>query len=86
HFDSELQFLASLGYAVLQVNFRGSEGYGRAFREAGKRNFGRLIEDDIDLALQAVLKTEPVDGERMCMLGSSYGGFSALVASVRWPE
>ena len=85
HFDSELQFLASLGYAVLQVNFRGSEGYGRAFREAGKRNFGRLIEDDIDLALQAVLKTEPVDGERMCMLGSSYGGFSALVASVRWP-
>lgn len=85
HFDVELQFLASLGYAVLQVNFRGSEGYGRAFRDAGKRNFGRLIEDDIDIALQAVLQSEPVDANRMCMLGSSYGGFSALVASVRWP-
>jgi dipeptidyl aminopeptidase/acylaminoacyl peptidase len=85
HFDSELQFLASLGYAVLQVNFRGSEGYGRAFREAGKRNFGRLIEDDIDAALEAVLATEALDRERMCVLGSSYGGFSALVASLRWP-
>jgi dipeptidyl aminopeptidase/acylaminoacyl peptidase len=85
HFDSELQFLAGLGYAVLQVNFRGSEGYGRAFREAGKRNFGRLIEDDIDAALEAVLATEPLDRERMCVLGSSYGGFSALVASLRWP-
>lgn len=85
HFDSELQFLASLGYAVLQVNFRGSEGYGRAFREAGKRNFGQLIEDDIDAALEAVLSTEPLDRGRICVLGGSYGGFSALVASLRWP-
>lgn len=86
HFDTELQFLASLGYAVLQVNFRGSEGYGRAFREAGKRNFGRLIEDDIDAALQAVLASEPLDRTRLCVLGSSYGGFSALMASLRWPD
>jgi dipeptidyl aminopeptidase/acylaminoacyl peptidase len=85
HFDPELQFLASLGYAVLQVNFRGSDGYGRAFREAGKRNFGGLIEDDIDAALQAVLAREPLDTKRMCVLGGSYGGFSALVASLRWP-
>lgn len=85
HFDPELQFLASLGYAVLQVNFRGSEGYGRAFREAGKKNFGRLIEDDIDAALRAVLASQPLDGKRMCVLGGSYGGFSALTASLRWP-
>jgi dipeptidyl aminopeptidase/acylaminoacyl peptidase len=85
HFDLETQFLASLGYAVLQVNFRGSDGYGRAFREAGRHNFGRLIEDDIDAALRAVLASEPIDPRRMCVLGASYGGYSALVASLRWP-
>ncbi|MFZ2236346.1 MAG: prolyl oligopeptidase family serine peptidase, partial [Dokdonella sp.] len=52
HFDRDVQFLASLGYAVLRVNFRGSSGYGKAFREAGERNYGKLIEDDIDTVLQ----------------------------------
>jgi dipeptidyl aminopeptidase/acylaminoacyl peptidase len=86
HFDREVQFIASLGYAVLQVNFRGSEGYGKAFREAGYRNYGRLIEDDIDAALREALAKYPLDGQRMCVLGSSYGGYSALVATVRWPD
>ncbi len=86
HFDREVQFLASLGYAVLQVNFRGSDGYGRAFREAAHGAFGTRIEDDIDAAIQAALARYPLDGERMCMLGSSYGGYSSLVAAVRWPE
>lgn len=85
YFDREVQFLASLGYAVLQVNFRGSDGYGRAFREAGKRNYGSLIEDDIDAALAVALEQHDVDGSRMCALGSSYGGYSALVSAIRWP-
>ncbi|GAB2515426.1 alpha/beta hydrolase family protein [Lysobacter humi (ex Lee et al. 2017)] len=85
HFNREVQFLASLGYAVLQVNFRGSEGYGRAFREAGHRNYGRLIEDDIDAAIRAAVARYPIDESRMCTLGSSYGGYSAMVSAIRWP-
>ena len=86
HFDREVQFLASLGYAVLRVNFRGSDGYGKAFREAGHRNYGTLIEDDIDAAIRHVTARYPVDEQRMCVVGSSYGGYSALVAAVRWPQ
>lgn len=86
HFDPEVQFLASLGYAVLRVNFRGSEGYGRAFREAGHRSWGTLIEDDIDAAIDKVVSTQPVDPARMCVVGASYGGYSALVSAMRWPE
>lgn len=85
HFDPEVQFIASLGYAVLQVNFRGSEGYGRLFREAGHGEYGAGIEDDIDAAIQRVIAQYPVDASRMCILGSSYGGYSALISSVRWP-
>lgn len=85
HFNREVQFLASQGYAVLQVNFRGSGGYGKAFRTAGEGNYGRLIEDDIDTVLRAALAAYPLDDTRMCTLGSSYGGYSALVSAIRWP-
>ncbi|GAB3092891.1 hypothetical protein GCM10027159_07960 [Lysobacter terrae] len=86
HFNREVQFLASLGYAVLQVNFRGSEGYGKAFREAGYRNYGKLIEDDIDAAIKAALASYPLDESKMCAVGTSYGGYSAMVAAIRWPQ
>lgn len=85
HFDPEVQFLASHGYAVLRVNFRGSEGYGRAFREAGHRNYGSGIENDIDAAITLAVSGHPIDSQRMCVVGSSYGGYSALVSAVRWP-
>ena len=85
HFNRDVQFLASQGYAVLQVNFRGSEGYGKAFRDAARGNFGRMIEDDIDAALRVALAAHPLDDKRMCMMGASYGGYSALVSAMRWP-
>jgi dipeptidyl aminopeptidase/acylaminoacyl peptidase len=85
-FDPSVQLFASLGYAVLQVNFHGSEGFGRAFREAGKRHFGSLIEDDIDAATRKVLGEQPIDPARVCIVGSSYGGFSAMVSAIRWPQ
>jgi dipeptidyl aminopeptidase/acylaminoacyl peptidase len=85
HFDPEVQFIASLGYAVLQVNFRGSAGFGRAFREAGHGELGRLIESDIDVAIATALEQYPLDDTRVCMLGASYGGYSALVSALRWP-
>ena len=84
-FDRDVQFLASLGYAVLRINFRGSEGYGKAFREAGYRNQGTLIEDDIDAALAVALEDFPLDPSRICTLGFSYGGYSALIAVARNP-
>jgi dipeptidyl aminopeptidase/acylaminoacyl peptidase len=86
HFNPQVQFLASLGYAVLQVNFRGSDGYGKAFREAGYRSWGTLIEDDIDIAIRDALARHPLDPQRLCVVGASYGGYSALVAAIRWPE
>ncbi|MEO8003233.1 MAG: prolyl oligopeptidase family serine peptidase [Arenimonas sp.] len=85
HFDHDVQFLVSLGYAVLQVNFRGSAGFGKNFREAGKGSLGTAIEDDVDAVLTEVLKSEPVDKNNMCIMGLSYGGYSALVSSMRWP-
>lgn len=86
HFNHEVQYLASLGYAVLQVNFRGSDGYGKAFREAGHRNYGKLIEDDIDAAVRSAIASYPIDGERLCAVGTSYGGYSSLVSAMRWQE
>lgn len=86
HFDADVQFLASLGYAVLRVNFRGSEGYGKAFRDAGHGAFGTAIEDDIDAALGRALADHPLDASRMCTVGGSYGGYSALISAIRWPQ
>lgn len=85
-FDRDTQFLASLGYAVLRVNYRGSDGFGKTFREAGLQQFGGAIEDDIDAALKRVLAEYPIDSQRMCVLGFSYGGYSALISAVRWPD
>jgi dipeptidyl aminopeptidase/acylaminoacyl peptidase len=85
-FNSEVQFLASLGYAVLQVNFRGSDGYGTRFRDSGRRAHGTAIEDDIDTVLTRVLQDPHIDAGRVCAIGSSYGGYSALVSTVRWPQ
>lgn len=85
-FDPAVQLFASFGYAVLQVNYRGSEGYGRAFREAGRHHYGGLIEDDIDAATRMALAKFPLDGNRMCAVGASYGGYSALVSAIRWPR
>lgn len=85
HFDREVQYLATHGFAVLQVNFRGSDGRGRALREAGQRNYGRGIEDDIDAALRETIARHPVDESRVCVLGASYGGYSALISAIRWP-
>jgi dipeptidyl aminopeptidase/acylaminoacyl peptidase len=86
NFNPEVQFLASLGYAVLQVNFRGSEGFGTAFRQAGAGSFGSAIEDDIDAVLTAALAAHPLDATRMCAVGASYGGYSAMISAIRWPE
>ncbi len=85
-FNPLTQFLAEWGLAVLQVNYRGSAGYGRDFRSAGSRQWAKGIEDDIDAALQTMIRSGRVDPTRICIAGASYGGYSALVSPLRWPE
>ena len=79
-YDREVQFLASRGYAVLQVNFRGSGGYGRGFGWSGYRNWGTDIQHDIIDGTRWAAGLEAIDSERICIVGSSFGGYSALMA------
>ncbi|HEY5658175.1 MAG TPA: alpha/beta fold hydrolase [Myxococcota bacterium] len=85
-FDASSQYLAAQGFAVLQVNYRGSWGYGKAFLAAGMKQWGLGIEDDVDAVLDRVLQLDLVDADRMCIAGASYGGYSALMTAVRHPE
>jgi dienelactone hydrolase len=78
-----VQYLASWGFATLQVNYRGSSGYGRSFEEAGRKEWAQGIEDDIDAAVEAVMARPEIDETRICIVGGSYGGFSALASIVR---
>jgi dipeptidyl aminopeptidase/acylaminoacyl peptidase len=85
-FDPWLQFLASRGYAVLQVNFRGSTGYGREFVEHGYGQLGTGMIDDMEDGVDWAVREGIVDPRRVCILGASYGGYAALWAPVRRPE
>ena len=85
-FDPLVQLLATSGMAVLKVNYRGSGGYGREFLEAGKRAWSRGIEDDVDAAVAEVLARGDVDATRVCIVGASYGGYSALASVIRHPQ
>jgi dipeptidyl aminopeptidase/acylaminoacyl peptidase len=85
-FDPLVQFLAAAELAILQVNYRGSSGYGKAFLEAGRREWAEGIEDDIDAAVDRVVAEGLVDGKRICIAGASYGGYSALMSIVRNPK
>ena len=78
-----VQYFASWGFAFLQVNYRGSSGYGRRFEEAGKKQWAQGIEDDIDAAVEYAIARPGIDGTRICIVGGSYGGFSALASIIR---
>ena len=78
-----VQYLASWGYAVLQPNYRGSAGYGKKFVESGKKEWAKGIEDDIDAAVGYAMGLGEIDERRICIVGGSYGGFSAIASVVR---
>lgn len=80
------QFLANRGYAVLQPNFRGSTGYGRAYVEAASGEFGRKMQDDLDDGVRWLAALGTIDAKRVCIMGASYGGYAAMWAAVRNPE
>jgi dipeptidyl aminopeptidase/acylaminoacyl peptidase len=84
-FDSQTQLLAAAGYAVLQVNFRGSSGYGRAFSQAGAREWGGRMQDDVTDATRWAIDQGVADPSRICIFGASYGGYAALMGVAREP-
>lgn len=85
-FHREIQFLANRGYAVLQVNFRGSGGYGGSFERAGFRRWGTAMQDDVADAVEWAVAQGFAARERVCIFGASYGGYTALMNPIRHPE
>jgi dipeptidyl aminopeptidase/acylaminoacyl peptidase len=86
YFDADAQFLANRGYAVLQVNYRGSGGRGFGFRDAGFRQWGGRILDDLVDGLKWTVEKGDVDGTRVCAYGASFGGYAALMLAAREPD
>lgn len=85
-FDFEAQLFASRGYAVLQVNYRGSGGRGRAFQAAGYGRWGREMQDDITDGVRWAISDGVADPKRICIYGGSYGAYAALTGAFREPD
>jgi dienelactone hydrolase len=85
-YDEEVQILAARGYAVLRVNYRGSGGFGRSFVESGYRQWGRKMQDDVADATQWVVGEGKVDASKICIWGSSYGGYAAMMGAIQSPD
>lgn len=86
YFDPLVQYVASLGYAVLQVNFRGSSGFGSDFEVAGYYEYGKRMQKDVYNGMDWLINTGRVDGDKACVVGASYGGYWALTASFQQPD
>ena len=82
-YDWWAQFLAEQGYAVVQPNYRGSTGYGKAFYELGKGEWGRKMQDDLLDSITYLAKQGTVDPKRVCIVGGSYGGYAAMRGAQR---
>ena len=85
-FNPETQFLANRGYCVLQMNFRGSTGYGREFWEASFGQWGLSMQDDITDGVNWLVEQGIADPKRLAIYGGSYGGYATLAGIVRSPE
>ncbi len=85
-FQPEVQFLANRGYAVFQPNFRGSTGFGKAFLNAGDREWGDAMQNDITDGIEHLVEQGIVDPGRVCIMGASYGGYAALAGLAFTPD
>ena len=84
--DPEVQVLANRGFAVLQINFRGSTGFGKELLEAGYREWGQKIQDDISDGVQWLIANGTADPDRIGIMGGSYGGYATLVGLTKTPK
>ena len=85
-YRSTVQFLANRGYAVLQPNFRASTGFGKSFLNAGNKEWGDAMQDDITDGVQYLIDQGIADPERVCIMGGSYGGYATLAGMTFTPE
>lgn len=85
-FDTDSQMLAEAGYAVLQLNFRGSGGYGLSFRRAGRQQWGLAMQDDLTDATNWAVKEGIADAGRICIYGASYGAYASLMGVAKEPD
>ncbi len=85
-YSPDTQILASRGYLVLQVNFRGSGGYGEAFTELGHRQWGGTMQDDVTDATLWAVQQGYANADRICIYGGSYGGYAALMGVAKEPD
>ncbi|RZJ27210.1 MAG: S9 family peptidase [Brevundimonas sp.] len=84
--DREVQVMAAQGWWVLQPNFRGSGGYGHAFARAGWTRWGTLMQDDVEDAVAHAIALKGLDASKVGIMGSSYGGYAALMGAVKRPD
>lgn len=85
-FNPEVQFLANRGYAVFQMNFRGSTGYGKAFWESSFKQWGKTMQDDITDGVNWLIKEGIADPKRIAIYGGSYGGYATLAGVAFTPD
>jgi dipeptidyl aminopeptidase/acylaminoacyl peptidase len=85
-YNPEIQFLANRGFAVFQMNYRGSTGYGRAFWEKGFKQWGRAMQDDITDGVNWLIKEGIADPQRIGIYGGSYGGYATLAGVTFTPD
>ena len=85
-YDWEVQLLANYGYAVLQVNYRGSTGYGDDFKHAGDGEWGGKIQDDISDATRWAVEQGLAAKDNICAYGAGFGGYAALMGAIQEPS
>lgn len=86
NYDDFAQFISTRGYIVIKPNFRGSTGSGKEFEEAGYKQWGQLMQDDLTDAVNFMIKKGYADPARVCIVGISYGGYAALMGAIKTPE
>ncbi|MFC5447795.1 S9 family peptidase [Paenibacillus aestuarii] len=85
-YNMEVQLLAAQGYAVLQLNYRGSTGYGKAFLHAGDKQWGQTMQNDITDGVKWLIQRGTADPERIAIYGASYGGYATLAGMTFTPD
>ena len=84
--NPQAQFLASRGYAVIEPEYRGSNGYGSEHERAGWKKWATTMQDDVADAVKWAVGQKMIDPKRVCIAGASYGGYAALMGPIRYPD